>query len=153
VTPYVVGIDPGNDSAGIAFLYDGAYSASETRNPWSGGALWMPPRSWLAGPEARAKVFVEVPQNGTHKSRGGVHFAAGLIVGQSALEIRRQDVIKVTPREWRTGLGLEDRGMGKGYFVAQAQAHFPSAVFDSDDEAEACLIALYGYRTLLKGKR
>lgn len=91
----------------------------------------------------RVKVFVEVPQNGTHSSRGGVHFAAGMLVGDLAneLDIRRSDVTKVMPREWRA-LVLEDPRASKEDCVKRAKLY--GGPYKSEDEAESVLIGAHG---------
>lgn len=88
-------------------------------------------------------VFVEVPQNGTHKSRGGVHWAAGMIVAKLLSDkwaIKRSRVHKVTPREWR-GLLFGDEKTSKEKCVEWGRQYADCA---SDDEAEAICIGEYG---------
>lgn len=107
--------------------------------------------------KARWEVWYECPQNGTHKSRGGVQFGAGLLTGmlQSfwALHggIRRGKAHGVFPGphkragSWR-GYVLGDRKPPedwKKWAIREVRERF-GVVPRSDDEAEAILIAWYG---------
>lgn len=79
---------------------------SATLHPWEAHALLdIVERISMMAPIER--VVIEVPQNGTHDSRGGVHFAAGMAVGAlvSKFErIKRRMLLKVKPSEWRRAI-------------------------------------------------
>lgn len=150
---WILGIDPGNESSGVALLRpDGTLVVSATVDPWA--PAWEAPflepiLSWAPWP-GPFEVTLEVPQNGTHASRGGVQRAGGLLVGRliSATEgrIRRSSLFPTTPSAWRKALGLPTKGAGKDVYVAAARERF-GVSFRSHDEAEACLIA---YARLLR---
>jgi len=163
----VVGVDPGNNRSGVSMWRDGSPVFSVTHEPWALCAPSGPLRAHLeyateTGPcPDDVRIFVEVPQNGTHKSRGGVHWAAGMVVArlQDTLQVRREKVHKVTPTRWRSPLvGPAARvsqtviGRGRRGSVPKAEvlaladdvAGGWGLSFDSEDEAEAVLIGLYG---------
>lgn len=140
----LISIDPGNTSAGVAYFVDGTYAASQTVNPWD-GPLTAPEclLEVLAHAEGtKIAVFVEVPQNGTHDSRGGVHWAAGMVVASLPVRIKRHWVTKVKPLQWRRGSGLPV-DLSKERSVELAESLSGRKV-DSHDEAEAILIGAYG---------
>ena len=134
----VVGIDPGNKSSGVSVWEDGELEYSHTVDPWNFGWETSMPRF-----DGDVRVYVEVPQNGTHKSRGGVHFAAGLILSSlgSRIRILRRHVTKVIPATWRKGVG-RDITLTKEEAVTYA-LRFRGEI-TSHDEAEAILIGMYG---------
>lgn len=156
--PVVVGIDPGNESAGVCLwaptlpLPEGGHAyepvVSWTMSPWQ--ATFVAP-TWMQEPsiDLRHVAYVEVPQNGTHKSRGGVHWAAGMIVGRllPAMGLRRGDVTKVTPSRWRRAVFRKTPDDYKAEAVALCRllGLEPRSV----DEAEAVCIGLAG--VLLSG--
>ena len=121
----VVGIDPGNDAAGISFWVDGEYVSSRALRPWADDAgEYIPAPLFMRGAAAKWRIYVEVPQNGTHASRGGVHWAGGMLVAQLLdviPELLRRHVKKITPNTWRKGLGLATKKAGKDYYVAAAE--------------------------------
>lgn len=142
----VIGIDPGNDRAGISFWEDGRLLSSATVfawNPWE--VQSAVPLRWLET-SARTILYVEVPQNGTHASRGGVHWAAGMLVAPlvDLLGVPRSRVVKVTPSVWRRGLGLPTRGQDKQRWIDAARAVPGAGQIASHDEAEAVLIGRFG---------
>lgn len=157
-TEVYVGVDPANKSAGVAMLADrgDGYLPTITMafNPWDRGIF---PGPWEADfwglssvtetsvARVPARVFVEVPQNGTHKSRGGVHWAAGMIVGRllPSLGFGRRNVRKLTPNEWRRTFF----GRVPADSKASCVAFFRELVGEDpgcDDEAEALAIAVAG---------
>lgn len=132
----LLGIDPGNSVTGLSAFQDGVLEDSAWFDPWYMG---LPGLAY----SPTDRIYVEVPQNGTHASRGGVHFAAGMVVGR--LCVRRRNVIRVTPSEWRKCLGLATRGKDKDYYVAACHDLVPGTDAVTDhNEAEAILIGLYG---------
>ena len=146
----VVGIDPGNVSAGVSFWEDGTLVGHGTVCPWHKGGLddiiFSIPTLWCVRTE-NIRVCAEVPQNGTHDSRGGVQRALGMLLGQlgTALPFRRRDLVRVRPREWREG-ELGDAKATKAECVARAARY--GGPYASEDEAEAVCIGAHGCRTL-----
>ena len=136
----IIGIDPSNTATGIAFWRDGECIASGVLNPWKNVPPWV-------DHEGPVNVYVEVPQNGTHKSRGGVHWAAGMVMGHLAERffIPRSRVRKITPSTWREKV-LGDAKATKQDAVKAAETYLPPARRKglTHDEAEAILIGAYG---------
>ncbi len=135
----IIGVDPGNDCSGIAVFLDGAYADSRHGSPWTTDLTW----ALTPQPSASLRCYVEVPQNGTHTSRGGVHWAAGMVVSQilETRELARKDLRKVKPSIWRKGLGFSVC-LSKKRAVEEARRYHPAVV--DHNEAEAILIAAYG---------
>lgn len=135
----IVAIDPGNDATGIALYEDGVLLFSEVLCPWT-----EPPADEV-GDDRIDRLYVEVPQSGTHDSRGGVHFAAGMVVGLLASygAVTRSRVTKVTPNQWRRGLDLLTKGVGKPYYVLEARKVPGAERVEDHNEAEAILIGKY----------
>ena len=135
-----IGVDPGNDSAGVPLWLDGRCLSSATVHPWTENAPDL--LEWPEGVD-EADVYVEVPQHGGHQSRGGVHWAAGMLVAQlcAQIRIRRGRVKKVRPDDWRMGaLGTKDVTKKD----AERAAKCYRKPINSHDEAEAVLIGMYG---------
>lgn len=127
----IVAIDPGNDRTGFAVYEDGALVESDWFCPWD-----------CPSPEHDAdRVYLEIPQNGTHASRGGVREAGGMAIAN--LNVRRPDVRRVTPNKWRAGLGLLTKGAGKPYYVLEARKVPGAEEVEDHNEAEAILIGKY----------
>ena len=152
----VIGIDPGNKLAGISFWRcdtDGeSLIHSETVEIWrSATTLTNKTHSLLLGAD-RVRVFVEVPQNGTHKSREGVAWAGGMIVGTLLAEgvpFLRAHVSKTEPREWRVVLDEFDEPELEAGDDKELACNIASRLgyqYSSVDEAEAIMIGLYGCR-------
>ena len=138
----VWGIDPGNDRAGLAAFVDGSLAWHATVCPWD-----MGPAPALPEPR-RLRVYVEVPQNGTHKSRGGVHFAAGMLVdwllrSGAAPGLKRRWVRKVEPRKWWATHGIDPKSEVSTKDQALKKVSWLAEV-ESDDEADAILIGIHG---------
>lgn len=145
--PTVVwGVDPGNESAGVSMWVDGGLRWHSTVNIWDpwGENQNQPPM--LRG--VRHRMFVEVPQNGTHQSRGGVHWAGGMVamwVGGTIAagdRLLRSHVRKVTPDTWRKPLGIDPKADTKEQ--AMQMVELMGLEVESHDEAEAILIGMYG---------
>lgn len=136
----ILAIDPGNDRTGYAIFFNGSLVEHGWFDPWQDSREGTYRHKY-------DRVYIEVPQNGTHASRGGVHFAAGMALRSLCPyqgNPRRSDVRRVTPTEWRKGLGLATRGVDKQYYVNAANDRLGRAPSIVDhNEAEACLIGLY----------
>lgn len=152
MTRAVVGIDPGNDSAGISWWYEGRCVHHATVKVWSTDLDETFHIPWM--PDAETVImYVEVPPQtnalGTPKSRAGVNFAAGMMVQlvRECFPVRRGAVHKIVPREWRMGvLGRNPKAaVAKEIARSMATEYAPMPIV-SDDEAEAVLIGLYGWR-------
>lgn len=132
----IIGVDPGNQLSGVSVWSSSRLVRSLSYNPWKNHAFYPLPMD-------TAKVYVEVPQNGTHKSRGGVHWAAGMVVRNmmGPFNIRRLNVKKIYPRTWRAYLDLPLTGP-KQVYIDAAREYAPDV--EDDNEAEAILIGLYG---------
>ena len=152
----VIGIDPGNKLAGISFWRCHQEQVelvhSETVKVWARPTLMLGETFRLLRDADRVRVFVEVPQNGTHKSRGGVQWAAGMIVGTLLAEgvpFLRAHVSKTEPREWRVVLDEFDEPELEAGDDKELACNIASRLgyqYSSVDEAEAIMIGLYGCR-------
>lgn len=159
-----IGIDPGQDAAGLSLVAPcGRVAASTHAGCWPkrnepdplGAAVARVFEQWDPSWTSRPIVCVEVPQNGTHASRGGVRLAEGMILSRlhTALlhcgGLRRADVVRVEPREWRATDGPRpgDREAWKSWALRQANVYVPSRELFVADEAEAVLIGLFGWAT------
>lgn len=144
---YVIGIDPGQTMGGMALFVDGELLRSCTVRPWSGAHL-AECVDYLTAPvhRKRVKVFYEVPQNGTHSSRGGVQFGAGMYVQalRNRLSIARSAKTGIYPRTWRAyHVARKKPADWKRWAIRTCKRKY-QAKPASDDEAEAILIAAYG---------
>lgn len=150
----IIGIDPGNVSAGISIRTVRGLEYHATVEPWhENGQL---PKILPDGCESRnlrVHVVCEEPQNGTHKSRAGVNRAAGMLIAmvRGVYLVPRTRCRFVTPGVWRGTLGLDGLYRGaedaKAVSLEAAKKLWPEAVWGSHDEAEACLVAEYGWRS------
>lgn len=136
-----VGIDPGNESAGVAVFVDGQYAFSSTVHP----RRW--PTNFPVWDYDKIRLWVEVPQNGTHQSRGGVHWAAGMMEAHLSWTwkpIKKKDVRKVFPRQWRAAFPPPRQGESyKEYAIRYVYQTYEEEC-DTHDRAEAVMIAKYG---------
>lgn len=145
----VWGFDPGNASSGVAAFFRNELVWHSTIEPHR--AMW-----WgfdFEYPEnARHVVYCEVPQNGTHTSRGGVNWAGGMLLSTLShnlgLNVSRRNIRKVKPSQWRKWSGLPTKHVDedglKTLAIEAVKERFDAEV-ESDDEAEAILIAAIGY--------
>lgn len=146
----IYGVDPSNASAGVARWAESPAgwrcAESETLCPWSEEVSVA-----VAARGGKSTAYVEVPQNGTHKSRGGVHWAGGMLIGslRRVVPLPRRNVKKVTPSRWRR-LVFRNRPDDWKLGALDVCAAMGLEV-DSEDEAEAVLIGLAG--VIMQGER
>lgn len=143
----VVGIDPAQSQAGIAVVKDGRVMSSASFCPWGPEAGELLD---VVMAEADVPLFIcEIPQNGTHRSRGGVMFGAGLIFGLllEQWDIRRRDIEYVTPAVWRKAV-LGRSNADKGAAVRRAKRLLDGRSPADHNEAEAICIAVYGCQSM-----
>lgn len=144
----IVGIDASNERSGWAVWYCPApparwrLASSGAASIWSGETA-QESLEWfldeIRGPLACA---LEVPQNGTHASRGGVTFAGGVMVAPLiAAGLERKNLRKVQPRQWRKRVfgTLRPRDWKA---AAVGLCGLMGCPAESHDEAEAILIGL-----------
>src|SRR5262249_34902599 len=128
-------IDPGNDSAGIAW-HDYRFPPSDSIYKHMTIEKLAPP----VGPRIAVDVcIIEVPQNGTHVSRGGVMFAAGVLYGRWVEPGTR--ILFVRPDEWRRALfgTVKDEDWKKKVMDFVMRSGYS---ISSHDEADAIAILL-----------
>ena len=143
---YVIGVDPSNKSAGVAvFRHAGAggyvLEFLGSYSPWDG----LPELSLEE--TGTTLVYCEVPSNGTHKSRGGVNWAGGMVIAQLLARgnLSRRRVRKIEPRDWRKPMlgRTSEKEEGALKRAAIAKATEMGARPENDDEAEAFLIGAH----------
>ena len=145
----VIAIDPGNESAGVAFIKgipgDNLAVGSLTHAPWDWESIPMP---MMEG--SRVQVFVEQPQHGAHKSRGGVERSGGMVL-RALPKFPREKLTLVTPSQWRDPIKLfhPEYDETKEGAIKLVRKIWEREV-QSHDEAEAMLIALYGWMVATK---
>ena len=126
--PAVWAIDPGSNSAGVAI-----YVGSDMVTSWTHRLEKQSKRAGTA--------VIEVPQNGTHRSRGGVMFAAGRLYQSLCQKYGSFPYVQfVTPSEWRVLVYGEEPPEGKAKEFALRKAKELGVDVASHDEAEAVLI-------------
>lgn len=155
----VVGVDPGNKACGVVRLF-GSVARWYYGSPWDlikeDQLLEYEPAVVGSVGTRLCPVYVEVPQNGTHNSRGGVHWAGGILARTLCVK-EPNHLRKVQPRAWRTvwesfpfAEGLDEKEKGKAFalhFLPLLPKDAPSDLYDA-----AC-IALYGLETELRKQR
>lgn len=144
----VIGIDPG-ESAGISWCTrDGGLVYHQTYLPWSQERRRPPSYHDLNMDDCRAHVFCETPSFGPLTTKNGISFVGGMIV--EALRgvgwnITQRRTHKIPPSKWRKVLGRgsipKEVWVDLGGILAQ---HFTKKYVESDDEAEANCIGIYG---------
>lgn len=149
--PAVLGIDPGNDSTGWVLI-----SPAEDGNglvAWTVGSPWRTRLSekLIIGEYANAITYVEVPQNGTYASRGGVHWAAGMAVVLAGAVVRK-NIRKIKPGDWWPLAGITSKSDDtKALAKKFALRYLPRLPDDlPDDLYDAACIALYGLESELQ---
>ncbi|NIV38886.1 MAG: hypothetical protein GWN58_58560 [Anaerolineae bacterium] len=158
---FVIGVDPGQSSAGISvFSSDGSLVEHATVKVWCTDSCAdavrrlnqaiirvFPDHRWPMVPRRySAVVYCEIPQNGTHASRGGVHWAGGMLLMllRLSFDIRRRDVRLVKPDLWRRHYGKLRKGTSWKAWSKRTASRLFAAEAESDDEAEAILIGAFG---------
>lgn len=124
----ITGIDPAGKSAGVAHRFPGesrleSYTVRDVLEPKNDNVCW-----------------IEVPQNGTHESRAGVMFAAGVLYALNAYGSRIQFV---TPSVWREAI-YGDRDPEDPKQLAFDFCEKMGHVVESHDEAESVAILCAG---------
>ena len=145
------GFDPGNKMSGVSLFLDEELLWSASVQPhkdmvWDCDELFSD-RMY----NTKQVVYCEVPQNGTHTSRGGVHWAGGMLLSslnhKLTKPVPRGNVRKVTPSRWRGWAGLPVRGTDeetmKEISMERVRTQF-GITPATDDEAEAILIGYWG---------
>ncbi len=137
----IIGVDPGIRTGLAVIRPDGSLYFSHDYGVWD--------HSWSA-PDLGEDVFVfaEIPQNGTYISRGGVYLALGMVLKQ--LRAKQDRVHRIYPREWRNIVygphSIKTRREEyKGMAEQEARRLYPKAKISTDNQAEAILIARYGW--------
>ena len=167
----IIGIDPSNECTGVSIWEGGRLLSSTHYNPWRDRLLDFLdfPTHWRG--LVKNRMYVEVPQHGTHTSRGGVHWAGGMVTAEllglctdyegvfTALQVGPPSkpgkyTKKITPDTWRRGwlhsvfsapstfLAGVVKGWTKDDALMYARRYKPEV--ESHDEAEAILIGAYG---------
>jgi hypothetical protein len=163
---WIVAIDPGNDSAGICIVNrDKTIWDHATVSPWDNGqAAWQ---GLIPTAILHERVFIETPSHGAHGSRAGVNFAAGMILAQYMSvfgPVKRKDVVKVPVNTWRKSYPelrgrqmreeLKEKAMSLAIDTLQNHGQVESCYeISSDDEAEAILLANYGWEQVYGGRQ
>jgi hypothetical protein len=147
----VWGFDPGNASSGVSMFVGEELRWHATIAPHDvESAYWSfeldPAKNY------RHVVYCEVPANGTHASRGGVHFAGGMLLAmlnhQLGETVPRGNIRKVKPSAWRGWASFPKKPTDevpdlKEHAIRTVREKFGAEV-ESDDEAEAILIGWIG---------
>lgn len=158
----VVGIDPGNDSAGLTVsTYQKGrlvYELSCTLHIWDVTDVHLLMRRLLNRAEGKVYVFLEIPENGTHQSRAGVNRAGGVLLGWvlTAAEVKRSALHLVKPSEWRTSLFGSVKKLEREELKALAMDYFKKCKGHepmSDDQAESLCLARYGNKVVLSRQK
>ena len=138
----IVGVDPSNTRTGVSVWNRGALVFSCSYDPWRDDPEDL--EVHLVGLKID-KVWIEVPQNGTHKSRGGVQRAGGMAVEKirGISWFHRTKLRTVPPDAWRKNvLGcLPPEGEAKKSALRWAGGVKPVTCHD---EAEAICIGAHG---------
>lgn len=146
----ILGIDPSNKRVGWAVIGEtGLLEDYGSFCPWK--AQEYPE------PIDALTVYVEIPQHGTHSTRGGIHWSGGMAVSILG-PFDYSQVKKVLPNTWRSKVfGSRfspriNRETWKRWGPMKCKELFgidPA----NDDEAEAVLLAYYGHLVKRKPKR
>lgn len=146
---YTFAIDPGQNRTGIAIFANKDLFNSFWVDPWMGNLT-----SHLSGygiyaakkgSPASFRAVVEVPQHGTHQSRGGVHFGAGMVVADlvTLYGLKRNQVKRVKPSQWRKAIFGKAEGTSdewKERAVRKAIEMYEDYGLTDHNEAEAILL-------------
>jgi hypothetical protein len=159
-----IGIDPGNESAGIALVSPaGDLVASATVRIWTPGSLELGVARLASEimPDWREPlVALEKPSKGLGRDGyGGVREAGGFVLGEIVRRFRtlRKDVRRPQASEWRKGeIVPKDREAWKAWAISEATGACLTAGVPeprTEDEAEAILIAFWGWASQPAGSK
>lgn len=144
----VIGIDPGNESAGLAVIRNGTLQLSRAVDPWAGGHNYL-----LAAPEDGIRIYTEVPRSAFKGKRASdsINAARGMIVKallDGGYKFTQRNVKVVYPDQWRAhvfGRGVQRDTVGWKKLAFNKVMELYGIIPQTHDEAEAILIARYGW--------